>query len=452
MRRRSPRPPCSRASRSRSGSSASASPSRSTGAGCAATDQDPLRDRLGGLGRVFGHAYFFDAGVASLVGGPLQRFATWLDVRFDHGIVDGAVNGIAGLVRRAGDRPARRAERPRAQLRAVDRDRRGRCFFSSSSRTQAGDTDADAMSDFPILTALIVTPALGGARDHADPGAPRRVDPHRRLRLRGRHARARARGCVCALRDRHRGLPARRVGAVDRRPRHPVHGRRRRHQPLHGRADRTAVPDRTARVGRHHRAGQGVLRLDARPRGRALGVFLSLDLILFFVFFEFVLVPALLPDPRVGARTPQLRRARSSSSSRWRAPPSCSSALLALAFLHQDDTGRLTFDLEALTAWAPGGLDADTAKWLFMAFFAAFAVKVPLFPLHTWLPDAHTEAPTAGSVDPGRRPAEDGHVRVPALLAAAVPAGRGRPRADCCSCSRRSASSTGRSSRRCSRT
>ena len=43
-------------------------------------------------------------------------------------------------------------------------------------------------------------------------------------------------------------------------------------------------------------------------------------------------------------------------------------------------------------------LPASTARWLFLAFFVAFAVKVPLFPLHTWLPDAHTEAPTAGSV------------------------------------------------------
>src|SRR5207253_8470643 len=72
--------------------------------------------------------------------------------------------------------------------------------------------------------------------------------------------------------------------------------------------------------------------------------------------------------------------------------------LLALAFLHQSSTGHLTFDLRTLTSWAPGGLDSGTAKWLFLAFFAAFAVKVPLFPLHTWLPDAHTQAPTAGSV------------------------------------------------------
>src|SRR5205085_11769653 len=71
--------------------------------------------------------------------------------------------------------------------------------------------------------------------------------------------------------------------------------------------------------------------------------------------------------------------------------------LLTLAFLHAQDHA-LTFDLRTLTAWAPAGLSDGTAKLLFLAFFASFAIKVPLFPLHTWLPDAHTEAPTAGSV------------------------------------------------------
>ncbi len=59
----------------------------------------------------------------------------------------------------------------------------------------------------------------------------------------------------------------------------------------------------------------------------------------------------------------------------------------------------------------------------------AFAVKVPLFPFHTWLPDVHTEAPTAGSVVLAGVHPEDGRVRLPALLVRAVPAGGGRPRA-----------------------
>jgi NADH-quinone oxidoreductase subunit M len=61
--------------------------------------------------------------------------------------------------------------------------------------------------------------------------------------------------------------------------------------------------------------------------------------------------------------------------------------------------GTLTFDLvEIAEAQAIAGDSLGTARWLFLAFAIAFAVKVPLFPLHTWLPDAHTEAPTAGSV------------------------------------------------------
>ena len=128
-----------------------------------------------------------------------------------------------------------------------------------------------------------------------------------------------------------------------------------------------------------------------------MGVFLSLDLIVFFVFFEFVLVPMyfLILGWGHGRRT--------YAALKFFIFTMAGSAfllvgLLVLAFLHSDDTGKLTFDLGTLTAWAPDGLDPGAAKALFLAFFAAFAVKVPLFPLHTWLPDAHTEAPTAGSV------------------------------------------------------
>jgi NADH-quinone oxidoreductase subunit M len=127
-----------------------------------------------------------------------------------------------------------------------------------------------------------------------------------------------------------------------------------------------------------------------------LGVFLSLDLVLFFVFFEIVLVPMYFiisgwgHDRRVYAALKfYLYTALGSAF--------LLVGLLTVAFLHAQDHA-LTFDLRTLTAWAPGGLSDGTAKVLFLAFFAAFAVKVPLFPLHTWLPDAHTEAPTAGSV------------------------------------------------------
>ncbi|HEX9505543.1 MAG TPA: NADH-quinone oxidoreductase subunit M [Acidimicrobiia bacterium] len=128
-----------------------------------------------------------------------------------------------------------------------------------------------------------------------------------------------------------------------------------------------------------------------------MGVFLALDLVVFFVFFEIVLVPMYFIILGWG------HDRRNYAALKFFLYTMAGSAfllvgLLSLGFLHQSATGQLTFDLRTLTAWAPGGLDKGTARWLFLAFFAAFAVKVPLFPLHTWLPDAHTEAPTAGSV------------------------------------------------------
>jgi len=128
-----------------------------------------------------------------------------------------------------------------------------------------------------------------------------------------------------------------------------------------------------------------------------MGVFLGLDLVLFFVFFEIVLVPMYFIiggwgyENRVYAAIKFFLFTMAGSAFLL-------AGLLTVAFLHQRDVGDLTFDLRTLIEWAPEGLSTGTARLLFLAFFAAFAVKVPLFPLHTWLPDAHTEAPTAGSV------------------------------------------------------
>jgi len=71
--------------------------------------------------------------------------------------------------------------------------------------------------------------------------------------------------------------------------------------------------------------------------------------------------------------------------------------ILALVFLTASSTGNpVTFDLQTLAH--SQALSTTTSRWIFLSFAAAFAVKVPLFPVHTWLPDAHTNAPTAGSV------------------------------------------------------
>jgi NADH-quinone oxidoreductase subunit M len=94
-------------------------------------------------------------------------------------------------------------------------------------------------------------------------------------------------------------------------------------------------------------------------------------------------------------------------------------ALIYLALAHARSTGTLSF---ALTDLYGLQLGTTASWWACLALVLAFAIKVPMWPLHTWLPDAHVEAPTGGSVIPRRRAAEDGHVRFSAFRAAVVPA------------------------------
>src|SRR5450759_4113964 len=127
-----------------------------------------------------------------------------------------------------------------------------------------------------------------------------------------------------------------------------------------------------------------------------LGVFMALDMFLFFVFWEAMLVPMYL---LIGI---------------WGGPRKLYAAIkfflytlfgsvlmllgiLFLYFHHHTLTGVYTFYLPDLYATAPK-IGGHAAIWLFFAFFVGFAIKVPMFPFHTWLPDAHVEAPTAGSV------------------------------------------------------
>ena len=126
-----------------------------------------------------------------------------------------------------------------------------------------------------------------------------------------------------------------------------------------------------------------------------IGVFLSLDLFVFFLFWEIVLVPMYFLIGGWGYER------RVYATLKFFIYTMLGSALmlvgiLALVFLSQKATGTLTFDLVSL---AEGQSVAEnTARWLFLAFAASFAIKCPIFPVHTWLPDAHTEAPTGGSV------------------------------------------------------
>ncbi len=125
-----------------------------------------------------------------------------------------------------------------------------------------------------------------------------------------------------------------------------------------------------------------------------IGVFMSLDFLLFYVFWEVMLVPMYF---LIGV---------------WGGPRKLYAAIkfflytlagsvvmlvgiLAIYFYQYDVTGIYSFDILALTKI---GFPTNLQYWVFLAFFLGFAIKVPMFPFHTWLPDAHVEAPTAGSV------------------------------------------------------
>jgi NADH-quinone oxidoreductase subunit M len=144
-----------------------------------------------------------------------------------------------------------------------------------------------------------------------------------------------------------------------------------------------------------------------------MGSFLSLDLFLFFVFFEIVLVPMYFLiggwgyADRVYAAVKFFLFTMAGSAFML-------VGILATVFLYaQQNGGRLTFDVVEIAQNANFG--TTTARWLFASFAIAFAVKVPIFPLHTWLPHAHTQAPTAGSVILAGVMLKLGHVRAAPL-------------------------------------
>ncbi len=125
-----------------------------------------------------------------------------------------------------------------------------------------------------------------------------------------------------------------------------------------------------------------------------IGVFISLDMLLFYVFWEAMLIPMALIIGIWGGKR------RIYSAVKFFIYTFAGSifllvGMIVLMVIHGQATGNYTFDMVELTNLK---LPLEVQKWLFWAFFLAFAVKVPIFPFHTWLPDAHVEAPTPGSV------------------------------------------------------
>ncbi|MFC3676647.1 NADH-quinone oxidoreductase subunit M [Ferrovibrio xuzhouensis] len=120
-----------------------------------------------------------------------------------------------------------------------------------------------------------------------------------------------------------------------------------------------------------------------------IGVFCALDLVLFYLFFEAGLIPMFLIIGIWGGKR------RIYASFKFFLYTLLGSVLMLLAILYMYFVAGTT-DIPSLMK--PGLFTAGAQTWLWLAFFASFAVKMPMWPVHTWLPDAHVEAPTAGSV------------------------------------------------------
>ncbi|PKL90989.1 MAG: Fe-S-binding domain-containing protein, partial [Gemmatimonadetes bacterium HGW-Gemmatimonadetes-1] len=127
-----------------------------------------------------------------------------------------------------------------------------------------------------------------------------------------------------------------------------------------------------------------------------LGVFVATDMFLFYVFWELLLIPMYFLIGTWGSSN------RLYAATKFVIYTFIGSLLMLVAIVWMvtlvgQETGVYSFAYDHLLN--NSAVLEDSGAWLFVAFALAFAVKVPIFPFHTWLPDAHTEAPTAGSVD-----------------------------------------------------
>ena len=165
---------------------------------------------------------------------------------------------------------------------------------------------------------------------------------------------------------------------------------------------RDAYPD--DRYPQKERGCGGFLALLLALETAMLGTFAAFDLVLFFIFWEMTLIPMYFiigvwgsPGWRQTFLFGQVSE-RVYATLKFVLYTMAGSALMFVGILYiRMETG--SFDLLDAVAYAQGaGFAPNVQTWLFWAFFVAFAVKVPLFPFHTWLPDAHTQAPTAGSM------------------------------------------------------
>ncbi|HWA40752.1 MAG TPA: NADH-quinone oxidoreductase subunit M, partial [Gemmatimonadales bacterium] len=128
-----------------------------------------------------------------------------------------------------------------------------------------------------------------------------------------------------------------------------------------------------------------------------IGVFITLDLFVFYVFWEVMLIPMYFLIGVWGGKN-RLYAAIKFFIYTFLGSLLMLVAILVIVWHRARSTGVIGFGYEELLAYAATGALGPLKPWLFLAFALAFAIKVPVFPFHTWLPDAHVEAPTAASV------------------------------------------------------
>src|ERR1044072_6722722 len=149
----------------------------------------------------------------------------------------------------------------------------------------------------------------------------------------------------------------------------------------------------------HYRLREFFIAMLALETGM-IGVFVAMDMFLFYLFWEVMLVPMYF---LIGVGGGQRRVYAAVKFVIYTVVASLLmlAGIIALYYIHGQQTLNYTFDIQTITDHVRTQtliLSPTTQSWLFWAFGLAFLVKVPLFPFHTWLPDAHVEAPTAGSV------------------------------------------------------
>ena len=130
-------------------------------------------------------------------------------------------------------------------------------------------------------------------------------------------------------------------------------------------------------------------------QGFMCGVFLALDALLFYIFFEAMLIPMFIIIGIWGGKN------RIYATIKFFLYTFLGSVFLLISLIYiylQAKNSGLGENSWNISSWYNLEFPIETQKWLFIGIFIAFAVKIPMFPVHTWLPDAHTEAPTAGSV------------------------------------------------------